>query len=96
MAKQKLTKAQISKEVRRVLLQYGVSLTHLYFSAGVSSIFMSGDLIKNSGRDFTHEEMFQLTQDLLQIGAIRSEMNNWLIGADGVHYIGNPDEYDAA
>lgn len=96
MAKQKLSKAQISKEVRRVLLQYGVNLSDMYFSAGVSSILLTGHLNKTSGRDFTNEEMFQLTQDLLKIGNIRCELENWMIGSDGVHYIGKPDGHNVA
>ena len=96
MAKQKLSKAQISKEVRRILLKYQTNLSEVYFNAGVSSIILSGNLVKNSGREFKSEEMFNLTNELLKLGHIRCELENWVIGSDGVYFIGEKESKKAS
>lgn len=92
MSRQKASKAQISKEVRRLLARYQVDLTQINFSAGLHSIHLSGYLVKSSGYDFPASVVQTLTTELLRIGSIRSELENWYVGTEGVHYTGRSKE----
>ena len=96
MAKAKVSKAQVSKEVRRVLARYQVDLSLIHFSAGMHSIHLSGYLMKASGYDFSASVVQTLTSELLRIGTIRCELENWYVGNEGVHYTGKVDEEDQA
>lgn len=90
--KEKASKGQISKEVRRVLARYQVDFTYIHFSAGMHSIHLSGYLIKASGHNFQASVVQSLTNELLRIGSIRCELENWYIGAEGVHYTGKEED----
>lgn len=91
MGRAKLSKAQISKEVRRVLARYQVNLTQIYFTAGMHSIHLSGFLVKPNGQDFSPSVVNAMAIELLKIGTIRSELENWYIGSDGVHFTGKAE-----
>lgn len=96
MAKEKASKAQISKEVRRVLARYQVDLTLIHFSAGLHSIHLSGYLMKSSGYDFPVSVVQTLTLELLRIGSIRCELENWHVGNEGVNFIGKAENSNKA
>ena len=96
MAKTKVSKAMISKDVRRVLARYQVDFTYLHFSAGMHSIHISGYLLKASGHNFSASVVQAMTQELLRIGSIRCELDNWYIGAEGVHFTGKEEDEEAS
>lgn len=96
MGKDKASKAQISKEVRRVLARYQVDLTRIHFSAGMHSIHLSGYLLKSSGHDFSASVIQGLTAELLRIGNIRCELENWHVGSEGIYYTGKTDDDKAS
>jgi len=89
MAKKKLSKAQMTKEVRRILLRHQVHLSKVFFSANLSSIYFSGILVRNDGKEFKHAVVNVMTMELLQLGNIRCELENWIIGNDGVYFVGD-------
>jgi hypothetical protein len=95
MAK-KASKGQLNKEVRRVLNRYGVDLTYLNFSAGANSLYFGGHLVKIGGADFKISVVNIMTQELLEIGRIRCELENWYIGSDGVHFTGKEEKKHSA
>ena len=88
----KPTKAQCSKEVRRVLLKYQADLAKMHFSANGRSTYLSGTLVKNSGEDFKSEELLMLAQELAHHGSIKSELDNWYLGIDRISYIGKNED----
>ena len=67
-------------------------MSSLFFSASMSSIYVSGSLIRNDGKEFKHNVVFAMTDEILQYGNIRSELENWVIGADGVYYTVKEDK----
>ena len=87
-SKQKLSKGQINKEVRRILLQFQVSLSDLTFTTSIKSIYLLGSLLKNNGNDFKTEELTLLVNELENYGNIRSDLDNWYISRDSIHYTG--------
>ena len=92
----KPSKAQCSKEVRRILLKYQADLAQMHFSANGRSTYLSGKLIKNSGEEFKPEELLMLAQELVSHGSIKSELDNWYLGIDRIYYIGKKDDKKAA
>ncbi len=96
MGKVKLSKAQISKEVRRILARYQVNLSLIYFTAGMHSIHLSGYLVKPNGQDFSPSVVNAMAIELLKIGTIRSELENWYIGSDRVHFTGKDQTSEAS
>lgn len=96
MARTKLSKAQASKEVRRVLARYQVDLTAIRFSASTHSIHLNGYLIKASGYDFQVSVVQTMTSELLRIATIRCELENWNIGSEGVNFIGKAEKSNKA
>lgn len=96
VAKPKVSKAQVSKEVRRILARYQVDLTYIHFSASIHTIHLSGYLIKASGYDFSASVVQTLTNELLKIGAIRCELENWHIGNEGVNFTGKIEKSNKA
>lgn len=95
MAKRKLSKAEMTKEVRRILLRHQVHMQRIFFSANMTSIYFSGELLRNDGKEFKHTVVQVMTQELLQLATIRCELDNWVIGSDGVFFTG-PDEKKAS
>ncbi len=87
----KPSKAQISKEVRRVLCQFQIDLTKLHFSANGRSTYLSGVLKKNSGSDISSEEALQLVYQLSSFGMIKSELDNWYLSLEKIYYLGEAE-----
>ncbi len=94
--KPKLTKGQATKSVRRILLKYQIDLNHLQFSANASSIYFSGQMLKNSGNDIPAQEMLVIVQELAALGTIKSDLQNWFLSNDQIYYLGNEDTEEAA
>jgi len=92
MAKKKLSKGEITKEVRRILLRYQVHMSKVYFSASLASIYFSGQLVRNDGKEFKHTVVQLITNEVLQFGSIRCELENWVIGNDGVFFTGDDEK----
>lgn len=92
MVKKKLSKAQLTKEVRRILLRYQVHMSKCFFSANLTSIYLSGTLVRNDGKEFKHTVVNLMTQEILAYASIRCELDNWIIGHDGVYYTGDEDK----
>jgi hypothetical protein len=95
MAK-KTSKAQANKEVRRILTRYQVDLAFINFSAGNNSLYFGGYLMKTGGANFKASIVNVMTQELLELGRIRCELENWYIGSDGVHFTGKEEKKHAA
>lgn len=94
--KEKASKASISKDVRRILARYQVDLTRIHFSAGMHSIHLSGYLLKTGGQEFPATVVQGITMELLRIGNIRCELDNWHVSAEGIYYTGKEDDDQAS
>ena len=77
MAAKRGTKAEMSKEVRRILNKHRVDLTVLDYSYGGSSVRLSGGLWKSDGSDFSVEALTYLMNDLYPYGTLYSDLVNW-------------------
>lgn len=96
MGKKNLSKAEISKEIRRIFAKHQVDLSKLYFNAGHRTVILSGKLVKIDGKDLTPNVVLVMTREILKFGYIRSELDNWYIGSDGIYYTGRTEDKKSA
>lgn len=68
----------------------------IYFTAGTHSIHLTGYLVKPNGQDFKTSVVQSMTNELLKIATVRSELENWYIGNDGVHFTGKSETSKAS
>ena len=87
MKAKKATKAEMSKEVRRVLNKHRVDLSVLAYSYGGSSIRLSGGLWRVDGSDFTPEAVSYLVSDLGRFGSIYTDLVNWDLNGGSIRII---------
>jgi hypothetical protein len=71
------SRAENSRQLRRVLSRHMVDMGSISFSAGLSSISITGLLIKNDGSEFTMTSVKNLVDDLSAFGTITSDLANW-------------------
>jgi len=87
MKAKKASKAEMSKEVRRVLNKHRVDLSVMEYSYGGSSIRLSGGLWRVDGSDFTPEAVSYLVSDLGKFGSIYTDLVNWDLNGGGIRII---------
>ena len=63
----------------------------IYFTASTQSIHLTGYLVKPNGQNFKTSVVQSMANELIKIGLIRSELENWYIGNDGVHFTGKTE-----
>lgn len=85
--KQKASKAEMSKEVRRVLNKHRVDLSILEYSYGGSSIRLSGGLWRVDGSDFTAEAISYMISDLHRFGSLYTDLVNWDLNGGSIRVI---------
>lgn len=94
MKKQKVSRGQQNKNVRRVLLQHQIDLNQLVFRTSARTIYLSGVLLRNTGSDLNAQHILRLIEDLEIIGIIQSDLSNWRISKDSISFVGDY-EYNA-
>lgn len=87
MKKEKMTKAQYSKNLRRVLLRHQIDLSQIQFSASAHSVNLSGLLMKNTGTEVSVPSVIELQKELSRMGQISTDLSNWIITNDSISKI---------
>ena len=77
MRKQKLSRAEQNKEVRRILSKNDVDLSEVQVSCSGTRISLYGTLLKRSGEPFAHEALSNMLSELERFGRVSSELTNW-------------------
>jgi hypothetical protein len=77
MRKQKLSRAEQNKEVRRILSKNDVDLGEIQVSCSGTRISMYGTLLKRTGTNFSHEALSNMLSELERVGRVTSELTNW-------------------
>lgn len=77
MKKNKLSRAEQNKEVRRILSKNDVDMTEVQVSCSGTRISMYGTLLKRNGEDFIHEALSNMLSELERFGRVSSELTNW-------------------
>lgn len=93
--KQRRSRAQSNKMVRRILLRYKVCLINLSYTTTARSIFLKGYLLRNNGSDLPPNVVSTMVRELSRIGRITSDLENWSITNDSISFLGgNYDDLD--
>jgi len=94
MPKLKGTKAELSKEVRRILNKHRIDLTMLDYSYGGSSVRLSGGIWKNDGTEFSVEALTYLINDLYPFGTLYTDLINWDLNGGTIRIIHSHNDND--
>lgn len=93
MKKEKPSRFEVNKEVRRALIRNNVDMTRLSYSCAGRNLRISGSLMKDDGRDFTAMNIEKMVDDINKSGLyIISELDNWNITEGSVSKIGGEKE----
>ncbi len=77
MKRGKLSRAEQTREVRRILSKHDVDLGELQVSCSGTRITLQGTLLKRSGDNFNFEVLNTLLGELQRVGMVSSELTNW-------------------
>ena len=101
MKKERASRAELNKDLRRILAKHYVDTTQVSFSASNFAVSLSGILLRVDGSEFNHNSITPLVDELMaQYGHIDSDLGNWdLTGGtikkiDRVHSHHTEDEDD--
>jgi hypothetical protein len=75
--KKKLSRAEQTKAVRRILSKNDVNLAEIQFSCSGVRISFFGTLIKRTGENFNQEALSNMQSQLEKFGRVSSELTNW-------------------
>ncbi len=95
MSSQKLSRMECSKEVRRVLNQNRVDLTHCQYVVSGRDIRMTGWLYKTDGSDFSGQQIESLVADFqrrLSGFTVCGDMENWNFSSEHISKVGRHEE----
>lgn len=95
MAGRRGTKAELSKEVRRILNKHRVDLTVLDYSYGGSSVRLTGGLWRVDGSDFSVEAISYLISDLYPFGVLYTDLVNWDLNGGSIRVINSSEDDEA-
>lgn len=97
MKKEKNSRLENSKEVRRILNRYGVDLTQCSYSVSGREICLTGYLFKTDGSDFVVQEIESMVnefQTILRGFIVRGDMENWNFSSDHLNQVGGEEGED--
>jgi len=77
LRKGKLSRAEQTREVRRILSKHDVDLGELQLSCSGTRISLMGTLLKRSGESFNHEVLNTMLGELQRVDMVSSELTNW-------------------
>lgn len=89
------SKAEMSREVRRVLNKHRVDLTVLDYSYGGNSVRLTGGLWRVDGSDFSVEALSYLISDLYPFGLLYTDLVNWDLNGGNIRIINDKKEEEA-
>lgn len=82
MAKEKLSRYEINRLVRRVLASHAVDLAQISFSTSGATVYVYGMLLKDPDQPFKASEVSNLVKDLEKVQDVQNihfEVDNWKI-----------------
>lgn len=98
--REKSSRLENSKDVRRVLNRFGVDLTHCQYTVAGREVRLTGWLLKVDGSDFNANEVEYLIQELgsiLRGFMVCGDMENWRFSSDSLQAVGeNQNQEEAA
>lgn len=78
MKKERASRAELNKDLRRILAKHHVDTAQVFFSASNFAVALSGFLFKADGSEFTSSSLSPLVEELMnQYGHIDSDLGNW-------------------
>lgn len=78
MRKERASRAELNKDLRRILAKYHVDTSSIAFSASNYSVSLSGLLIRTDGSEFNSGALQPLVDELQsKYGNIDSDLSNW-------------------
>jgi len=95
--KNKLSRMESSKEVRRVLNRNQVDLTYCQYSCAGREIRLTGWLCKYDGAEFNSHQVEALVNDFMShlVGFnIVGDLDNWQFSTDHMTHVGDTEEPD--
>ncbi len=69
--------SMIAKKARTILRANHVDSQYVRIVAGQKSIMLSGLIRRSDGEDMSYEAMEKVLQDLLKLGRVHSQLENW-------------------
>ena len=83
--KKQFTRYEINRMVKQVLVRHGVDLVQVQFSCSGETVYLYGDLVKDSDRKFTPPEVEFMIKDLSRLPNVKSlqfDFNNWNVSGE--------------
>ena len=77
MKKDKLSRSEQTRAVRRILSKNDVDMGQVQISCSGTRIRLSGILIKRSGDNFFQESLSNMHSELEKFGRVSSDLTNW-------------------
>lgn len=78
MKKERASRAELNKDLRRILAKHHVDTTEVSFSASNFAVNLSGVLVKTDGSSFTSSALQPLVDELMSVYRhIDSNLGNW-------------------
>ncbi|MCG6892001.1 MAG: hypothetical protein LJE65_00205 [Desulfobacteraceae bacterium] len=77
-----LSRYEINQEVRRALLRHAVDLSQLQYSSTGTTVYLFGQLRKETKGDFTDREVEGMVRELSRLPGVREirfELSNWML-----------------
>lgn len=85
-----MSRLEVNRDVRRILVRHGIDTTKLQFSCHSKSISLSGELFKEGGKDIDLSLLEALMKDFSRLGVrIICELSNWSITDGAITKKGN-------
>jgi hypothetical protein len=82
MTKKKLSRYEINRLVRRVLISHAVDLSQINFTASGAAVCLYGMMLKDPNQAFQPMEIMEMAKDLEKVQDVQYvqfELDNWNI-----------------
>lgn len=91
MSAKRGSKAEMSRDVRRILTKHRIDMSVLEYSYAGSSVRLSGGLWRIDGSEFTVEALTYLISDLSKFGMLNTDLANWDLNGGTIRKIETED-----
>lgn len=79
------SRAEMNKDIRRIFVKHGVDTSRINYMCSGRTISLSGNLIKDGGKEIELSSVNVIVQDLTRLGlSIYCELENWSISEGAI------------
>jgi hypothetical protein len=83
--KKKVSRYEVNRKVKQVLIKHNADLTQLQFSSSGETVYLYGFLVKDTGRKFTPESIEAMIKELSRLPHVKDiqfDLHDWNISSD--------------